>query len=132
MTTEVRLGKVLTPSSAQTPRASSAVSGSGKVLPSATLPSSGGNSLPGREKAQTPLSRAENERELNELAQRASHYLRESGRAISFRVQSAAGRTVIQEVNPDTGEIIAELTSAQLLSLAHGLGLAGHVVDERA
>ena len=70
--------------------------------------------------------------DLAALAERVGQYLRESGRAIAFKVESAAGRTVIHEIDPDTGEVIAEITSDDLMSLAKGLGLSGTLVNSRA
>ncbi len=70
--------------------------------------------------------------DLAALAERLGQYLRESGRAIAFKVESAGGRTVIHEIDPDTGEVIAEITSDDLMSLAKGLGLSGTLVNSRA
>lgn len=66
------------------------------------------------------------------LAARLNQFLRESGRAISFQIASVGGRSVVQEVNPDTGEVLAEITSDDFLSLAHGLGLSGLVINSHA
>ena len=66
------------------------------------------------------------------LAERLGQFLRESGRAIAFKVENAGGRTIIHEIDPDTGEVIAEITSEDLMSLAKGLGLSGSVVNSRA
>ncbi len=69
---------------------------------------------------------------LAELADRIGHFLRESGRPVSFKVESAGGRPVIQEIDPDSGEVIAEITPENLMSLARGLGLSGSLIDHRA
>jgi len=66
------------------------------------------------------------------LAARVGQFLRESGRPISFKVESAGGRPVIREIDPDTGEVIAEITPENLMSLARGLGLSGALIDQRA
>lgn len=66
------------------------------------------------------------------LAERIGHFLRESGRPISFKVESAGGRPVIHEIDPDTGEVLAEITPENLMSLARGLGLSGSLIDHRA
>lgn len=77
-------------------------------------------------------SRTGRREDLEALAERVGQFLRESGRAITFRVESAGGRPVIHEVDPDTGEIIAEITPDNLMSLARGLGLSGALVDSHA
>jgi flagellar protein FlaG len=85
--------------------------------------------------ATQPQPKAEHSAEAAQAAQvatRINDFLRESGRAISFRVTQNAGRTVVEEVDPDTGRVISELTSDDLLSLAKGLGISGLVIDSRA
>jgi uncharacterized FlaG/YvyC family protein len=113
-----------------------AVDASGKLKPQ--IPS--GGKLPPHStvaaKPEEPPRPAEprtgSQADLAALAERIGQYLRESGRAISFRVSNSSGRTVIHEINPDTGEVIAEITSDQLMSLARGLGFSGSLVDSHA
>lgn len=75
---------------------------------------------------------ASNEESLAALARQVGQFLRESGRPISFKVESAGGRPVIHEIDPDTGEVIAEITPENLMFLARGLGLSGALIDRRA
>lgn len=93
----------------------------GKLPPPTAVP---------KEKAEP--QRTGSQQDIAALAERLGQFLRESGRAIVFRVESSGGRTVIYEVDPDTGEVIAEITSEDLLSLARGLGLSGNLVNSRA
>ena len=79
-----------------------------------------------------PEIRTGTEADLAALAEKLGQHFSESGRAISFRVSNTDGKTVIHEVNPDTGEVLAEITSDQLMSLARGLGFSGTLVNSRA
>jgi uncharacterized FlaG/YvyC family protein len=55
-----------------------------------------------------------------------------SGRPDQFRLDSTFGRRVIQQVNPDNGEIIAEYPEALFPTLAQGLSGAGLLIDTKA
>jgi hypothetical protein len=59
-------------------------------------------------------------------------YLNESGRPDQFRVAAQAGASMIQEINPATGEVIAEYSAAEFPALARGLGVSGGLIDSHA
>jgi uncharacterized FlaG/YvyC family protein len=131
MANDVRPGEILATRPVQGGRApTSATDASGKLKPQITA---GGKSLPRvpvPEVKQPPRTGTQEDQAA--LAARVGQFLRESGRAMAFRVDSAFGRTVIHEIDPDTGEIIAEITSDDLMALAKGLGLSGTLVNSHA
>ena len=55
-----------------------------------------------------------------------------SGRPDQFRLDAAAGRIVIQQVKPDSGEVIAEYPEAEFPTLAQGLSGVGLLINTRA
>ena len=58
-------------------------------------------------------------------------YLNDSGRAATFRASS--NDKVIEEVNPATGEVIAQYSATVFAALARSVGITGApVVDEHA
>ncbi len=131
MANDVRPGEILATRPVQGGRApTTATDASGKLKPQ--IPA--GGKFPPRVPIpeDKPVQRTGSEADLAALAERVSQFLRESGRAIAFRVESAGGKTVIHEIDPDTGEVIAEITSDDLMSLAKGLGLSGTLVNSRA
>jgi len=136
MANDVRPGEILATVPVHGSRAPTTASdASGKLKPQ--IPA--GGKLPPRTPVRAPPElppsipepRTGTQADLAALAARLSQHLSESGRPISFRVTSTGGRTVIHEVNPDTGEVIAEINSDQLLSLARGLGFSGSLVNSR-
>ena len=131
MANDVRPGDILATRPVQGGRApATATDASGKTKPQFNA----GGKIPPRVPVpdEKPASRTGSEADLAALAERVGQFLRESGRAIAFRVESAGGKTVIHEIDPDTGEIIAQITSDNLMSLAKGLGLSGTLVNSRA
>ena len=131
MATDVRPGEILATRPVKGGRApTTATDASGKLKPQIHA----GGRVPPRVPVpeDKPVQRTGSEADLAALAERVGQFLRESGRAIAFRVESAGGKTVIHEIDPDTGEVLAEITSDDLMSLAKGLGLSGTLVNSRA
>jgi hypothetical protein len=56
-------------------------------------------------------------------------YLNDSGRPDQFRVDPNT-QTFIQEVNPASGEVIAEYSAISFPELAKSLGISSAVIDE--
>jgi uncharacterized FlaG/YvyC family protein len=106
------------------------VNAGGKLPPHIPVPAVPAAKSP--EQSKPPEEKTGTQADLAALAERVGQHLRESGRAISFRVSNSSGRTVIHEINPDTGEVIAEITSDNLMSLARGLGFSGELVNSHA
>ena len=59
-------------------------------------------------------------------------YLNDSGRPAQFRVDPASDNKLIQEINPATGEVIAEYSAIEFPELARSLGVSGVLLDKRA
>jgi hypothetical protein len=58
-------------------------------------------------------------------------YLNDSGRPDQFRVDPASQNN-IQEVNPATGEVIAEYSASEFPALARSVGITSGLVDGHA
>jgi uncharacterized FlaG/YvyC family protein len=59
-------------------------------------------------------------------------YLNDSGRPAQFRVDPTSDNKLIQEINPATGEVIAEYSVIEFPELARSVGVSGVLVDNRA
>jgi hypothetical protein len=59
-------------------------------------------------------------------------YLNESGRPDQFRVAPQADANLIQEINPATGEVIAEYSATEFPALARSLGVSRGLIDSHA
>ncbi len=59
-------------------------------------------------------------------------YLNDSGRPAQFRVDPNSDSKLIQEVNPATGEVIAEYPAISFPALARSVGISGAVIDDHA
>jgi hypothetical protein len=59
-------------------------------------------------------------------------YLNDSGRPAQFRVDPTSDNKLIQEINPATGEVIAEYSVIEFPGLARSVGVSGVLVDDRA
>ncbi|HEX4152438.1 MAG TPA: hypothetical protein VHY75_09570 [Steroidobacteraceae bacterium] len=59
-------------------------------------------------------------------------YLNDSGKPDRFQVAPNSNSTLIQEVNPATGEVIADYPVSVFPELAKSLGISSALIDERA
>jgi hypothetical protein len=59
-------------------------------------------------------------------------YLNDSGKPAQFRVAPNTDSTMIQEINPATGEVIADYSAITFPALAKSLGISSAVIDEHA
>ena len=104
---------------------------------STTVHESSGKSLPANghataAAAAAPAVHPKSAPDLNALLAQLNKYFRESGRTNQFRVDSSTGRTQIQELNPDTGEVIGEYPAAEFPALFRSLGVPGVLIDSHA
>jgi hypothetical protein len=91
---------------------------SGKVLPQPGKPAaSAAGSAPSHIRTQVAL--------LNK-------YLNDSGKPDQFRVDPSSDDTLIQQINPATGEVIGEFPTSEFAALARSVGISGVVVDQHA
>jgi uncharacterized FlaG/YvyC family protein len=104
---------------------------------SATVQQSSGKSLPANGRAAaaaagTPAVRAKSAPDLDALVARLNKYFRESGRPNQFRLDATSGIKQIQEINPDSGEVIGEYSAAEFPLLFRSLGVPGVLIDSHA
>jgi hypothetical protein len=59
-------------------------------------------------------------------------YLNDSGRPDQYRVAPDSDSTLIQEVNPASGAVIAEYPAITFPALARSLGISSVLIDEHA
>ena len=59
-------------------------------------------------------------------------FLNDSGRPSQFRVDPSPGSTLIQEINPANGEVVADYPAISFPELARSLGISGAVINRRA
>jgi len=100
----------------------------------ATDPRAGGKSFPssGTKTASRPIPSAPPAKapaDLHALVAQLNKHLQNSGRPNQFRLDTSAGRKVIQEVNPDTQSVIGEYPASEFAALAQNLGVSGLLVD---
>jgi hypothetical protein len=93
-----------------------------------------GKSLPPTGKTATPAAAAKSSaanRSTDVQAQVAflNKYLNDSGRPNQFRTDPNS-QTLIQEVNPANGEVVAEYSAITFPELARSLGISSAVIDE--
>jgi hypothetical protein len=61
-----------------------------------------------------------------------NRYLNDSGRPDQFRVDPDSNSTLIQEVNPASGAVIAEYPAISFPELARSLGISRALIDDHA
>ncbi len=99
----------------------------------AIVQESGGKSLPANgHAAAVPAVRAKSAPDLQALIPQLNKYFRESGRPNQFRLDASSGSKQIQEINPDTGEVIGQYSAAEFPLLFRSLGVPGVLVDSHA
>jgi uncharacterized FlaG/YvyC family protein len=69
---------------------------------------------------------------LRAQVQLLNKYLNDSGKPDQFRVDPDSDDKLIQQVNPATGEVIAEFPASEFAALARSVGISGVIVDKRA
>ena len=114
-----------------------------QVTPRVTVATSSGKSLPPAGKpfpappgdaavnAANNAKYAEAERVQAQVAL-LNKYLNDSGRPNQFRVAPNSDSTLIQEINPATGEVVGEYPAITFPALARSVGVSGAVIDSHA
>lgn len=89
-----------------------------------------GEALPvdGKEKPRVDVQPPDLTRAISNLNQ----FLKDSRRDLRFQVDESSGRTIIRIVNPDTGEIVRQIPSEEVLKTARTLREAGILLDAKA
>ena len=91
----------------------------------------GGNAQP-QSGVELPAERRIDAASIAEAAARLQELVRESSRALEFRVDDSSGRTVITVTNEATGEIVRQIPSEEILALARSVGRFGKLLDSEA
>jgi hypothetical protein len=99
--------------------------GNAKAPPSGNVPGVGGKPLP-PEGVAVPAKVAA---DLASQVANLNKYLNDSGRPNQYRVVSSSGNSLIQEINPANGRVIAEFSAREFPALASSLGASGILVD---
>jgi len=101
---------------------------------STTAHAAGGKSLPvnGHATAAAPAVHAKSAPDLPALVAQLNKYFRESGRPNQFRLDASSGGKQIEEINPDTGEVVGQYSAAEFPLLFRSLGVPGVLIDSHA
>lgn len=87
-------------------------------------PPSSGNPLP----ASPPPPPAPN---IDQAIKQIQDYLASSSRKLQFQIDDATGRTIIRVTNPETGEVIRQIPSEEVLRISASLKAGGfHMISE--
>ncbi|MEO8223646.1 MAG: flagellar protein FlaG [Gammaproteobacteria bacterium] len=90
-----------------------AAGATGKVLPE------DGRKLPAAAPTEPTQAR------LEQAVQQIQSYLNDTRRQLQFQVDKGSGRTVVRVINPNTKEVIRQIPSEEVLSLARSIGAQG-------
>jgi hypothetical protein len=107
-------------------QAPTTVAGSGKSLPPA------GNATVAAANARPGSAATTSAGNLQAQVALLNKSLNDSGRPDQYRVAPNSDSTLIQEVNPATGAVIAEYPAITFPALAKSLGISSALIDEYA
>ncbi|HWJ33810.1 MAG TPA: flagellar protein FlaG [Steroidobacteraceae bacterium] len=99
-----------------------------------SLPASGNLTAAKPNQASSPVKPfpAKPAADLPALVAQLNKHLQSSGRPTQYRLASSPGGQVIQELNPDTNQVVGEIPASEFKALAQELGISGLLVDARA
>lgn len=106
--------------------------------PATTKPSSGkfvppgGSSTAAPKPAKAADSSVKPPADLPALLEQLNKHLQSSGRPNHYKLDSSTGHRVIQEINPDTSEVVSEIPANEFKALAQSLGISGLLLDAHA
>jgi uncharacterized FlaG/YvyC family protein len=111
----------------QAPTSATANPASGKFLPpgGSSTAASATNPKPADSSAKPPP-------DLPALVAQLNKHLQSSGRPNHYRLDSSSGHRVIQEINPDTSQVVSEIPASEFKALAQELGISGLLLDAHA
>jgi hypothetical protein len=102
---------------------------SGHILPAKAAPQPKEQAAA---KQNEPVSPAKSAADFRALIAHLNKHLNDTGQPNQFRADTSSGSTLIQEINPASGEVIGEYSAAEFPALARGLGISGLVIDSHA
>jgi flagellar protein FlaG len=70
--------------------------------------------------------------DLSAVVANLNQYLRSSQRDLEFSIDKSSGRTIINVVNSETGEIVRQIPPAELLAAARSIQASGLVFRAKA
>lgn len=70
--------------------------------------------------------------DLHALLAQVNRHLQSSGRPNHYKLDTSAGRNVIQEIDPDTRKVVSEIPASEFKALAQSLGISGLLLDAHA
>jgi uncharacterized FlaG/YvyC family protein len=113
----------------QAPTSATASPSNGKFLPpgGSSAAASAANSKPAK-----PVEAAKPPPDLPALLAQLNKHLQSSGRPNHYKLDSSTGHRVIQEINPDTSEVVSEIPANEFKALAQSLGISGLLFDAHA
>jgi flagellar protein FlaG len=105
----------------------------GSRAPGSNKPSNG-NALPLQgDVAPAPPAHADLKLpDLSAVVANLNQYLRSSQRDLQFSIDKSSGRTIINVVNSETGEIVRQIPPAELLAAARSIQASGLVFRGKA
>jgi flagellar protein FlaG len=90
-------------------------------------------SLPGSGEVLPQSAQAVKSIEASQTASRLSDFVQSMRRDLQFRVDEDTNRVVVTVVNPETGEVVRQIPSEELMAVARTLGqLQGLLIDTKA
>ena len=114
----------------QSPTSATANPASGKFLPPGASSTAASTTNPTPAK---PLdSAAKPPPDLPALVAQLNKHLQSSGRPNHYKLDSSSGHRVIQEINPDTSQVVSEIPASEFKALAQSLGISGLLLDAHA
>jgi hypothetical protein len=99
---------------------------SGKTVPPA------GNAGSATAAAHAKTTAANRTTDLQAQVDFLNKYLNDSGRPDQYRVAPNSDSTLIQEINPASGAVLAEYPAIAFPALARSLGISSALIDEHA
>ncbi len=106
------------------PTTATANPSSGKSLPVAGSTTPSGRARPADGSVKPP--------DLHALLAQLNEQSQKSGRPNYYKLDSSAGHSVIQEIDPDTSKVVSEIPASEFKALAQSLGVSGLLFDAHA
>lgn len=92
----------------------------------------GGKAVTASGESLPPARQPEAVADVERTVARLNELVSSSRRSLRFRVDANGGRTVITVLNPHTQEVIRQIPSEEILSLARAFEELGSLIDARA
>jgi hypothetical protein len=93
------------------------------------LPASGNSTSASAAKSAEPTQQKVDASDPQSIVTFLNKYLNDSGLPDQFRIDPSSSGKFIQEINPASGEVVAEYAIAEFPALARGIGASGLLID---